>query len=80
MWFQIYGMHGIMMGTKWCAIVGEIMVNPYNFYSRVIESYILPKAEEGVNYNQSLSQLHHSFVDKPGYLGGDWIKKQLFIR
>lgn len=57
--------------TSW----GEIMVNPYNFYSRVIESYILPKAEEGVNYNQSLSQLHHSFVDKPGYLGGDWIKK-----
>ena len=60
-----------MVRTSW----GEIMVNPYNFYSRVIESYILPKAKEGVNYNQSLSQLHNSFVDKPGYLGGDWIKK-----
>lgn len=59
-----------MVRTNW----GELIVNPYHFYSQVIESFILPKAEDEVNYNQSLSLIKQSYQDKPGYLGGDWIK------
>lgn len=59
-----------MVRTSW----GELIVNPYNFYSEVIESYILPKANKDVNYNQSISQINHAYEAKPGYLGGDWIK------
>ena len=59
-----------MVRTSW----GELIVNPYHFYSQVIESFILPKAEDEVNYNQSLSLIKQSYQDKPGYLGGDWIK------
>ena len=59
-----------MVRTSW----GELIVNPYNFYSEVIESYILPKAKENVNYNQSISQINQAYEAKPGYLGGDWIK------
>ena len=59
-----------MVRTSW----GELIVNPYHFYSEVIESYILPKAKDDVNYNQSLSIINQSYEDKPGYLGGDWIK------
>ena len=59
-----------MVRTSW----GELIVNPYHFYSQVIESFILPKAEDEVNYNQSLSLIKQSYQDKPGYLWGDWIK------
>lgn len=59
-----------MVRTSW----GELIVNPYHFYSQVIESFILPKAEDEVNYNQSLSLIKQSYQDKSGYLGGDWIK------
>ena len=59
-----------MVRTSW----GELIVNPYNFYSEVIQSYILPQAKDDVNYNQSLSQIKQSYEAKPGYLGGDWIK------
>ena len=59
-----------MVRTSW----GELIVNPYHFYSDVIESYILPKAKADVDYNQSLSQIKGSYTEKPGYLGGDWIK------
>lgn len=62
-----------VLRTSW----GEMMVNPYNFYSRVIESYILPKAKDGIDYNQSLSQLNNSYKDEEGYLGGDWIKESV---
>ena len=62
-----------VLRTSW----GEMMVNPYNFYSRVIESYILPKAKDGIDYNQSLSQLNNSYKDEVGYLGGDWIKESV---
>ena len=60
-----------MVRTSW----GELMVNPYSFYASVIDSYILPNADETIDYNQSLSQINDSFVSDPSYLGGDWIKK-----
>ncbi|MGL4335736.1 MAG: alpha-amylase, partial [Turicibacter sp.] len=60
-----------MVHTSW----GELMVNPYNFYSSVIESYILPKADKAVNYNQSLSKINETVIDRADYLGGDWIKQ-----
>lgn len=65
-----------MVRTSW----GELIVNPYNFYSEVIESYILPKAKENVNYNQSISQINQAYEAKPGYLGETGSKIQLFIQ
>ena len=62
-----------MVRTSW----GELIVNPYHFYSDVIESFILPKAKDEINYNQSLSLIKQSYLDKPGYLGGDWIKDSI---
>lgn len=60
-----------MVRTSW----GELMVNPYNFYSSVIESYILPNAVEDKNYNQSISKMNETIIDRENYLGGDWIKE-----
>ncbi len=62
-----------MVRTSW----GELMVNPFNFYASVIDSYILPNANPKVDYNQSMSQIKDSFIDDPSYLGGDWIKQSV---
>ena len=59
------------ISTDW----GELIVNPYNFYHDVINSYILPKADKSVNYNNSLSQINNSFNSDS--LGGDWIKQSV---
>ncbi len=53
----------------------ELMVNPYDFYSSVIKDYILPNAEKGTNYHESLSS--KKTLPKRGYKGGDWIKQSV---
>ena len=50
----------------------EVMVNPYEFYSAVIEEYILPKKEKGIDYSKSLSK---ALGEKD--TNGDWIKKSV---
>ncbi|HRY78353.1 MAG TPA: hypothetical protein P5154_06285 [Candidatus Izemoplasmatales bacterium] len=53
---------------------GELLVNPYRFYSRVIEKVILSHRKEGNNYGQSLSKTLGAKVPK-GHIGGDWIRR-----
>ena len=48
----------------------EIMVNPYDFYSAVIEEYVLPNKKEKINYSKSLSK---ALKVKP--TNGDWVKR-----
>ena len=59
--------------TDW----GELIVNPYNFYYDIIHSYILPKADASIDYNQSLSQLTQSLSSNKASHGGDWIKQSV---
>lgn len=53
----------------------ELMVNPYDFYSAVINDYILPKIDNTSNYKTSLSS--NKPMPKNGYNGGDWIKESV---
>ncbi len=48
----------------------ELIVNPYRFYSRLIEKYILPKKKAGKDYARSLSQ-----CENKGGSGGNWISE-----
>lgn len=51
----------------------ELMVNPYAFYAGVIEQFILPKEQSGVDYTKSLAS--HTAMPKRNYRPGDWIKE-----
>ena len=53
----------------------ELMVNPYDFFSSVIEDYILPEVNSSIDYGKSLSNNHT--LPKQGYKGGDWIKESV---
>lgn len=53
---------------------GELLVNPYRFYSSVIAQYILPNHQEEVNYAASLSKALKLKRPK-GYFGGDWVRQ-----
>lgn len=53
----------------------ELMVNPYDFYSSVIEDYILPNKKE-LDYHKSLSSIQNKKHNK-SYVGGDWIKESV---
>ncbi len=50
---------------------GELIVNPYSYYSELIK-YILSFKDKDVNYNQSLSKINNTEVTK-----GDWIKESV---
>ncbi len=54
----------------------ELIVNPYDFYSSVIQDYILPNKIENLDYQKALSI---SFPkNRPlSYRGGDWIKESV---
>ena len=58
---------------------GEVMVNPYKFYSSLIVDYILSKRVGQKNYNRPLSKIKGvtkaSIKSEDTYKGGDWIKK-----
>ncbi|MBU1144607.1 MAG: alpha-amylase [Firmicutes bacterium] len=53
---------------------GEILVNPYRFYSEIISSYILPSKLEKKDYSLSLSKIQNVKLPKNA-LGGDWVRK-----
>lgn len=55
---------------------GELLVNPYRFYSRVIEKIVLPKQDEKKDYGQSLAKIQPSKKGK-GYRGGDWVRRSV---
>lgn len=52
---------------------GELLVNPYRFYSSVIRHYILPKSSLNKDYSKSLSKINNIKHNK-GYFGGDWVR------
>ncbi|MDF2699177.1 MAG: alpha-amylase [Haloplasmataceae bacterium] len=63
-----------MIRTNW----GELIVNPFNFYYEVINSFILPKKEADYNYSKPINQIKN--INRPKdthYLGGDWIKESV---
>ncbi len=54
---------------------GELLVNPYRFYSSVIAQIIRPNMNPKLNYNQSLSTIQKR---KPsGSTGGDWVRQSV---
>jgi glycosidase len=53
---------------------GELLVNPYRFYARVIDKVILPLRQDSKNYTLSLSKIVDGKKPK-GYFGGDWVRK-----
>jgi len=55
----------------------ELMVNPYDFFSSVIEDYILPKKVRDIDYSISLSLGTNKSLPKTNYRGGDWIRKSV---
>lgn len=54
---------------------GVVSVNPYKFYASCIKDYIIPKAEDGVDYSDSISNITKYAGSGADYLPGDWIKK-----
>ncbi len=54
----------------------ELLVNPYRFFSEVIESYILPKKVSERDYLKSLSKIQN-FKLKKSEQGGDWVRKSV---
>ncbi len=52
----------------------ELLVNPYLFYSSLIEEYILPNKKNRKNYSKSLSEIKNI---KDNAQGGDWIRKSV---
>jgi len=54
----------------------ELLVNPYQFFSEVIHSYILPNKQPKIDYNNSLSKSSHHSIDANA-LGGDWVRKSV---
>jgi len=55
----------------------ELMVNPYDFFTSVIEDYILPNKKDGLSYKSSLSEANNKKIPKRNYRGGDWIKQSV---
>ena len=51
---------------------GEVLVNPYEFYSAVIDEYVLKNKLSSVNYNKSLSE-----ALKVAPTNGNWIKNSV---
>lgn len=54
----------------------EILVNPYRFYSRIIDKYILPNKEDNKDYLKSLSQIKKRKMSK-NEVGGDWVRNSV---
>lgn len=54
----------------------ELLVNPYRFFSSVIDKYILPNKDEKSNYLNSLSQIKDIKIKK-SQTGGDWVRKSV---
>ncbi|MDY0024264.1 MAG: hypothetical protein RBR66_04980 [Candidatus Izemoplasmatales bacterium] len=54
----------------------ELLVNPYRFYSEVIDKYILPNKKAKTNYLKSLSQVKKNKLVK-NEVGGDWVRKSV---
>lgn len=54
----------------------EILVNPYRFYSQVIEKHILPYKKSKNDYSSSLSKVLGKKLKKDE-LGGDWVRKSV---
>ncbi|MBP5343371.1 alpha-amylase [bacterium] len=50
----------------------EVMVNPYDFYSAVIDEYLLPRAKDDIDYSLSYSKGHNIKSTN-----GEWIKRQV---
>ena len=42
----------------------ELMVNPYDFFTSVIEDYILPNKKDGLSYKSSLSEANNKKIPK----------------
>lgn len=53
---------------------GEILVDPYHFYSEVIQKLFLPNQKRGKDYTSSLSQIHGS-MKSSSKNGGDWVRE-----
>ena len=54
----------------------ELLVNPYRFFSELIDKYILPNKQPKKNYLNSMSQINNIKLSKHD-LGGDWIRKSV---
>lgn len=54
----------------------EILVNPYSFYSGLINDYILPNKQKNKDYQKSLSTIKNIKRNK-SELGGDWVRKSV---
>ncbi len=54
----------------------ELLINPYRFYTSLIDKYILPHKIDSENYLKSLSQIKN-IKHKKGEVGGDWVKKSV---
>ncbi|HPJ24120.1 MAG TPA: alpha-amylase family glycosyl hydrolase, partial [Bacillota bacterium] len=54
----------------------ELLVNPYRFYSQLIEEYILPNKDAKHNYNHSLSSIKNIQLNKDE-VGGDWVRSSV---
>ena len=46
----------------------ELLINPYRFFSKLIEDFYLPKQKPNTNYNLSLSQINNENTN------GNWLK------
>ena len=54
----------------------ELLVNPYRFFSSVIDQYILPNKLKNKDYLKSLSQVKGRKLSKDEQ-GGDWVRKSI---
>ncbi len=54
----------------------ELLVNPYRFFTEIIDKFVLPKQETGKDYSKSLSQVNKIKPQK-GETGGDWVRKSV---
>ncbi len=52
----------------------ELLVNPYRFFARIIEKYLLPKGDGRKNYLHPLSRIDQRKI-APGEQGGDWLRR-----
>lgn len=50
----------------------EVLVNPYDFYSAVIDEYIIPKMKDGIDYSTSYSKGNNIKS-----ANGEWIRKEV---
>merc|ERR1711879_384666 len=55
----------------------ELMVDPYDFYQSLIDSYILPKKKKNIDYLNSIAQIENRKPKKGSYIPGDWIKESI---